>query len=54
MGNEIHLTEKQFNFVIKTMVSKGAKLEAIKLVQSVFDYSLADSKEYVEIAAGSL
>lgn len=47
----ITLTEKQFNGIVK-IIAKRDRLQAIKVVQSVLEYSLLDAKVYVDALLG--
>lgn len=47
----ITLTEKQFNAIV-TIIAKKDRLQAIKIVQSVLEYNLADAKAYVDTLLG--
>ena len=47
----ITLTEKQFNNIV-TIIAKKDRLQAIKAVQSVLEYNLADAKAYVDTLLG--
>lgn len=47
----ITLTEKQFNDIV-TIIAKKDRLQAIKVVQRVLDYNLADAKVYVDTLLG--
>lgn len=47
----ITLTEKQFNAIV-TIIAKKDRMQAIKVVQSVLEYNLADAKAYVDTLLG--
>lgn len=47
----ITLTEKQFNAIV-TIIAKKERLQAIKVVQDVLEYSLVDAKAYVDSLLG--
>ncbi len=47
----INLTEKQFNDIV-TIIAKKDRLQAIKVVQSVLEYNLADARAYVDTLLG--
>lgn len=47
----IELTEKQFDKMV-TIIAKKDRLQAIKIVSDVLDYSLSEAKNYVDYLLG--